>query len=224
MMRVPEPEYMDLPEEAAAYAAADFTEVNRAFAEALCACASEGGYKLVLDLGTGPGDIPACVASMHPGWHIVGLDASCAMLEFAAKAAAGMRPALLSLVLADAKRLPFPAASFDGVYSNSILHHVEDVDTFWREIRRVTQPGGFIFLRDLMRPASPDAAHGIVMQHAGTESPLLREEFYRSLLAAYTPDEVQTQLAAAGLDTLCVAAVTDRHLDVYGRLSRYLPA
>ena len=57
----------------------------------------------------------------------------------------------------------------------------------------------------------------LVAEHAGDESALLQEEFYRSLLAAYRPDEVRAQLAEAGLANLEVAAVSDRHLDVWGQ-------
>ena len=58
MPRQPEPEYMDLPEEAAAYAEADFADVNEAFVERLLEHVGAREEELALDLGTGPGDIP----------------------------------------------------------------------------------------------------------------------------------------------------------------------
>ena len=73
-------------------------------------------------------------------------------------------------------------------------------------------------LCDLARPASPEAARVIVERYAADESELPREEYYRSLLNAYTPEEVRSQLDRAGLDGLDVAIVTDRHLDAWGRL------
>ena len=39
------------------------------------------------------------------------------------------------------------------------------------------------------------------------------------LLAAYTPEEVREQLDQADLGVLDVAMVSDRHLDIFGRLS-----
>ncbi len=48
-------------------------------------------------------------------------------------------------------------------------------------------------------------------------SPLsCRQDFFNSLLAAYTVDEVHAQLARTGLGHLQVEAVSDRHLTVAG--------
>ena len=47
---------------------------------------------------------------------------------------------------------------------------------------------------------------------------MLKEDFYNSLLAAFTPAEVEDQLAAAGL-SLEIETISDRHLLVSGRLS-----
>ena len=47
---------------------------------------------------------------------------------------------------------------------------------------------------------------------------VLRRDFRNSLFAAYTVAEVQSQVEAAGLGGLHVAAVSDRHLAVRGQL------
>jgi hypothetical protein len=104
------------------------------------------------------------------------------------------------------------------VFSNSILHHITDTGPFWAEVRRIAKPGAVAFLRDLARPADHEAAHAIVEQYSGDESNLLKEEFFRSLVSAYTPDEVRRQLAEADLGALEVALATDRHLDIFGRI------
>jgi hypothetical protein len=75
-----------------------------------------------------------------------------------------------------------------------------------------------IFVRDLCRPASRDEAKQIVERYSGGESELLKTEFFNSLLAAYTVDEVKSQLTPAGLRDLTVAMSGDRHLDVWGRV------
>ena len=38
--------------------------------------------------------------------------------------------------------MPFPERSFDLVYSNGVLHHVEDTDRAIGEVHRVLRPGG----------------------------------------------------------------------------------
>jgi len=220
MQRVPEPEYMDLTEEADAYGRADFSEVNTAFVNRLLSFALNTKSPLVLDLGVGPGDIPLRILAEKPHWHIVGLDAARAMLLIAREARAYADPTRqLSLTLADAKTLPFPENTFDAVISNSILHHVSEPTDLWKEIGRAAKPGALIFVRDLYRPESTEAAKALVQHHAGNESALLQEEFYRSLLAAYTVEEVKEQLATAGLSGLTVAQVTNRHLDVFGNVT-----
>eukprot|EP00752_Nemacystus_decipiens_P014121 g12557.t1 len=57
IQRIPEPEVMDDIAEAAAYDAMDHTQPNTAFVERLVGLGI-GQCKTVLDLGTGPGDIP----------------------------------------------------------------------------------------------------------------------------------------------------------------------
>lgn len=218
MDRVPEPEFMDLPEEARAYADADFSEVNEAYVERLIERFGVVEAEVV-DLGTGPADIPVRIAVRRPGWRITAVDASEAMLAIASGNVrrAGLE-SRIRLVQADAKGTGLAADSFDLILSNSILHHVADPARFWREVRRLARPGARLFLRDLVRPDSTKAAAEIVEKYAGGESALLRAEFYRSLRAAYTPGEVQGQLEAAGLGSLGVARSSDRHLDVWGTM------
>jgi len=219
MPRQPEPEAMDLAAEAEAYAKADFADVNQAFVERLLALAGHLPKAAAVDLGTGPGDIPVRVALARPGWRVLAVDASAAMLGFARRAAeeAGLAERV-ELVLGDAKATGLPAAAFDVIFSNSILHHISEVDRFWGELRRLGRVGAIVLLRDLARPPSEAAACRIVDRYASGESALLQEEFYRSLLSSYTVEEVAGQLDRAGLAMLEAAMVTDRHLDVFGRL------
>ena len=219
MQRQPEPELMALPEEVAAYALADFAEVNRLFVQRLEELAGDLASADTLDLGCGPGDITVRVARARSGWRIVAADASRPMLDWAAGVfhRAGVADRVACRVV-DAKQADLPDAAFDVVFSNSLLHHVTDAAALWREVRRVTRPGGLVFFRDLRRPDDAHAARQIVETHAGGESELLKVEFYRSLLSAYTPDEVRAQLRAAGLSLLEVRVASDRHLDVFGRV------
>lgn len=226
MPRQPEPEYMDEAAEADAYALSDFSEVNQAFVERLLELVPTAEALDVIDLGTGPGDIPVRLCLARPGWHVVAVDASAAMLSIAGKAAQEAdlidlptgQAGRIELVQADARETGLPPHSFDVLFSNSILHHINDTAAFWKELKRLAKPGATMFLRDLARPATATAARKIVDTYGQVGPELMREEFYRSLLSSYTPEEVCTQLAEAKLDCLEVKMVTDRHMDIFGTL------
>jgi ubiquinone/menaquinone biosynthesis C-methylase UbiE len=221
MKRQPEPEYMDGVIEAEAYALSDFSEVNRAFVERLLELVGETESLRALDLGTGPGDIPVRVSLARPEWRIVGVDASEAMLRYAresaAKAGVSRR---IEWVCVDAGHTKLPAHSFDAVFANSILHHINETEAFWAELKRVAKPGATVLLRDLFRPETIEKAREIVATYGGVGPKRMQEDYYRSLLSAYTPEEAREQLSHAGLTTLEVRTMTDRHMDVFGRLAR----
>ena len=216
--RRPEPELMDLPHEALAYAAADFADVNAAFVDRLTALTFDLDVARAVDLGTGPADIAIRVARQHPQWHIDAVDAAAAMIDIAQEAV--VRADLSRQVWlhrADAKQTGL-ASGYDVIFSNSLLHHMPDPIPLWREIRRLARPGAVVFIRDLLRPPTYDRVEEIVSTYAGSESGLLQEEFRRSLMSAFNPGEIRGQLDEAGLFDLEIRQSSDRHVDVTGVL------
>ena len=71
---------------------------------------------------------------------------------------------------------------------------------------------------DLRRPDTREQAGSLVQEYSGTEPEILQRDFFNSLLAAYRPEEVATQLERAGLSGLQVETVGDRHLVVHGQV------
>jgi ubiquinone/menaquinone biosynthesis C-methylase UbiE len=219
MNRIPEPEVMDDPAQAVAYAHADFAQVNQGFVDRFCAAFPDFSAGRVADLGCGPADIPIRLIRAVPAAHVTGVDASEPMLALAraAVAAAGLA-ARIALVEGHLPGLPLPAAGFDAVISNSLVHQLPDAAPFWQEVRRLGRPSAAILVVDLFRPDSPAAARAIVESYSGEEDPLLKRDFYNSLCAAFTPPEVTAQLRAAGLGHLHAQIISDRHWAVAGRL------
>ncbi len=214
MQRIPEPEVMNADAEVKAYAGADFRAVNRRCARrALRAAGTRRGH--ALDLGTGPGDIPIALCRLAPLWRVTAVDLAPRMVAWARR---NVRDAGLAsrirVVKADAKRAARLNGPFQLVFSNSLLHHLEDPAPFWRSVKRHLRPRTAVMIQDLSRPESKSAARKLVKLHAAGESPLLRRLFYESLLAAFTPSEVRVQLRAAGLENLVVRKINDRHLVV----------
>jgi len=217
MDRVLEPEIMDGEAEAAAYARADFSDSNQAYVIDVVSRFPEVRGNVV-DLGCGPGDIAIRLSRAAATARITAVDASAAMLAIARAALRSAEPD--SRVRFIEGRLPGVAlaeASFDLVLSKDMLHHLPDPQVLWSEIRRLGRPGAGVCVMDLSRPDSAAAAHEIVERVSGAEHPLLKTDFYNSLCAAFTADEVRAQLAAAQLH-LTVSQLTERHLCVRGRL------
>jgi len=205
---------MDAPAQALAYARADFRDVNAGFVLELLARFPDPGPRII-DLGCGPADIPCRLGEAVPGVVVIGVDASLAMLSLARQAIAA-RP--VALVGARLPELPFSRGSFDAVISNSLLHHLPDPGVFWREVQRVARPGAALHVMDLYRPESREQARRIVEAAAGDADMILKEDFFNSLLAALTVDEVQAQLAEADLSHLPCRVVSERHWLVSGRV------
>lgn len=208
---------MDGEAEAQAYARADFSDSNQAYVADVVSSFPDRLGK-VLDLGCGPGDIAIRLSKAAATVRITAVDGSPAMLAIAR---AALRSAQLeSRVSFVEGRLPGVAlaeGSFDLVLCKDMLHHLPDPQVLWSEVRRLGRPGAAVCVMDLSRPATSAAAREIVERVSGAEHPLLKTDFYNSLCAAFTADEVREQLVSAGL-RLAVAQLTERHLCVKGRL------
>ncbi len=218
MKRIPEPELMDSPAQVDAYAAADFEEGNRAFAARAADALIDRPAGTLIDLGCGPGDICRRLAEALPDWAIEGLDAGPNMLRTAERETADSPH--VDRIRYRLARLPhsaLPPAGYRAVVSNSLLHHLPDPDALWQSIARLAAPGAYVQVMDLDRPDDETTARSLVDAYAWDEPEILREDFFNSLCAAWTAEEVADQLAEADLD-LRVERVSDRHWLVHGRM------
>jgi len=211
MNRTLEPELMDDPLQAKAYAETDFSAENQGFVELFREYFPEFSQGHVFDLGCGPGDIPVRLARAFPDCRITGIDASRPMIELAEQA---IRQAGVSdRVTVRCERFQDLAGAnqADAAISNSLLHHLPNPLQFWHKLRLFVKPGSPVLVMDLLRPESPEVAQAIVDQYAGGASEILRRDFYNSLLAAFTEDEIGSQLAQMNLTRLLIDVPDDRH-------------
>jgi SAM-dependent methyltransferase len=107
---------------------------------------------------------------------------------------------------------------FDAALSNSLLHHLPNPLQFWHKLRQLVKPGAPVLVMDLLRPDSREEAQAIVDRYAATEPDILRRDFYNSLMAAYTEDEVTSHLARMNLTRLLIDVIDDRHWVVGGTI------
>lgn len=216
MERIPEPELMDDPAQAQAYANADFSEPHAAFVNYFCARFPGHAPERVLDLGCGSADVTLRFLAAYPQAYAVGVDGSKPMLALA-RAAADRTEARARLAL---QHVHLPATlpgGFDTVISNSLLHHLADPMGLWRQIAAVGARRAAVLVMDLRRPPTREQARALVEAHAGQAPRILKRDFLSSLCAAYTAAEIAEQLRHARLGFV-VEPIGDRHVLVHGRL------
>lgn len=193
LARILEPEVMDTEAEAIEYDAMDFQVVNEDFAQTAARLGPT--QATVLDVGTGTARIPILLAQLRPAWQITAIDLARSMLAIAEqniRNAGGESQIQLEFV--DAKHLPYASGSFDGVISNSLLHHLPNPVESLREIKRVLKPQGFVLIRDLIRPDSREKLTQQVTAIAPDYTPHQRQLFQDSLQAALTLPELEQYL------------------------------
>jgi trans-aconitate methyltransferase len=110
------------------------------------------GDERILDLGCGDGAITAEIAARQPHATVLGVDASHAMVAFAARTFPSAAHPNLAFRVADAAQLSF-ADAFDLVVSFNCLHWVRDQAAALRGIRAALAPGGRTHLRLVARGA-----------------------------------------------------------------------
>lgn len=157
----------------------------------------------LLDVATGSGDIPlralAWAAGANRQLAVTGLDTS---REVLAEARAHCDGAI-TLILGDARHLPFESESFDVVTSSLALHHFEPEDAVraLAEMWRVTR--GAILVVDLVR--SYPAYWGTwLATRLMARSRITRHDGPLSVLRSYTPSESFDLARTAGIPSPCI--------------------
>ena len=113
---------------------------------------------VVIDVGCGTGRaLPPLRDAVGPAGAVVAVDLTPEMLDVARPAS---RAARAALVLADARRLPFAAASADAVFAAGLVNHLPDAEAGLAELARITRPGGRLVLYHPSGRAALAARHG----------------------------------------------------------------
>jgi len=110
--------------------------------------ATTNPHLTLLDVGAGSGTISASLARYMPRGHVTATDLSAEILESAAKHARGQGVANISFQTASVYELPFPDDHFDIVHASMVLSHLDSPVEAYREMLRVTKPGGVMANRE----------------------------------------------------------------------------
>jgi len=153
---------------------------------------------VVVDVGTGAGDLPALLVRNRRGrgLQVLACDVRPEVLEYAAHRLTTF--AQVELLEADARRLPLADESADVVHASLLIHHFDRSDAVrvLGEMRRVARRG--VVVNDLRR------GRVAFVVTAMTVLGLARARYTRhdgvlSARRAYTLDELDELAAAAGL-------------------------
>lgn len=157
-------------------------------------CELQPGQR-ILEVGCGSGYTAATAAKQFEV-TVTATDLEPHLLARAAERARSTRVGeSVALTQADARHLPFPDASFDGVICESVLAFLEEKAPALREFYRVLKPGGFLannevtFLKpppddfaDALRSAAPKTAGALAVPvDAGEHKRLLEDTGFQSL-------------------------------------------
>ena len=141
------------------------------------------GRERVLDIGCGTGTLMVALKQRHPDSQVIGLDPDPKALDRARRKAerAGVAVAF-ERGFADA--LPYPAASFDRVFSSFMFHHLQAAqrEATLREVRRVLKPGGVFHMLDFDHRRGDERGLVARLLHS---SPTLQDNTEDRLLALF---------------------------------------
>ena len=163
---------------------------------------------LLLDVGTGPGNLPVEIIKLAPGIQIVGVDLSRQLIRMARARArkAGFSQQIVFEV-ANAANLRFDDDSFDMVISTGMLHSLRKPSKVFKEIFRVLKQGGNAWVYDPARVTQH------IEKRQWKSSLNARERFFlwffgllglQKPIELYSRNEMVPIIEAAGFDSYAV--------------------
>jgi len=231
MERVPEPELMEEKEQVISYDEADFSEeenklINQINHYLLRKNISLGEKDLIVDLGCGPGNISEKLAVKWPNTEVIGIDGSKEMIlraEFNKKNSTNWRKFKnLRYIYSDIKDIKLDNFALKKgislLVSNSLIHHITNLEDFFKTIRNLSSNITVNFHKDLKRPLDEKSALELKAQCSNKYNQILTNDYYASLRASYTFKELKNFTLENDLSSLDVFEEGENYLIVYGNV------
>lgn len=154
----------------------------------------------VLDIGSGLGG-PARLLARDFGADVTGIDLTPGFCRIARELSAHAGYAETTrFCAADALNLPFADDSFDAVWTEHVAMNIADRDALYRELLRVTRPGGVLALYDVVAGANVAAlVYPVPWASEPSQSHLIDADRLRRVvtLAGWTARHFHDKSAAA---------------------------
>jgi demethylmenaquinone methyltransferase / 2-methoxy-6-polyprenyl-1,4-benzoquinol methylase len=142
-----------------------------------------------LDVACGTGKLTAALAAAAgPSGRVVGLDLSTVMLEEARRAFGSLGQ--VEFVAGNALALPFEPATFDATTIAFGLRNLARFEDGFREMARVTRPGGWVVCLELTTPR-PRIAGRFYSAVFGRMAPFVGTAFGKREAYAYLPHSLE---------------------------------
>ncbi len=158
----------------------------------------------VLEIGPGPGWAGIYLLKKRNDLKLVGLDASPDMIRVASRNALkeGLHEIAYTHGYAE-NMLKFNDGTFDIVISRDSLHHWEDPEKVFKEIKRILKPSGKVYIHDSKRDMN--AFGRLIVAVFSRFIPKNMGYYWRtSVAASYTAEEIRTILDKIGLNNWMV--------------------
>ena len=231
MNREPEPELMNKKSQVKAYCAADFSLGENNLIKFISNYLKINNINLsrndlIVDLGCGPGNISEKLSERWPEVNVLGIDGSQEMIReaesrvFKSKIIDKYRN--LNYVCSDIREIYsheiFSKKEITLLVSNSFIHHIIDLDHFFKFIINLSNKETINFHKDLIRPKDEQMALKLKDKCSQKFSSILTNDYYASLKASYRKNEVQEKILELNLNSMNVIEETKEYLIVYGKV------
>jgi ubiquinone/menaquinone biosynthesis C-methylase UbiE len=159
---------------------------------------------ILLDAGTRAGLIALKIAWRNENLVAMGLDTVGPLVERARETAAAWELNDRAVFqVGDPRHMRFKSGYFDLIVSDCSLHRFDNVVAVLKEMGRVLKPKGALLIRDYSRPNRIKMI-GKIQQHAARLGDAMRPQLEQSIQAAYTPDEIRSAIAEAGVSGITI--------------------
>ena len=231
MEREPEPELMNKESQVKAYCAADFSLGENNLIEFISNYLKKNNINLsrndlIVDLGCGPGNISEKLSERWPEVNVLGIDGSQEMIREAEsrvfKSENIDKYRNLNYVCSDIREIHsheiFSKKEITLLVSNSFIHHIIDLDHFFKFIINLSNNKTINFHKDLIRPKDEQTALKLKDKCSQKFSSILTNDYYASLKASYRKNEVHEKILELNLNSMNVIEETKEYLIVYGKV------
>ena len=231
MDREAEPELMSKKSQVKAYCAADFSLGENNLIKFISHYLKINNINLskndlIVDLGCGPGNISEKLSERWPDVNVLGIDGSQEMIKeaesriFKNKILNKYRN--LNYLCTDIRKTSsyeiFSRKKITLLVSNSLIHHINNIDNFFKFIINLSNKETINFHKDLIRPKDEETALKLKDKCSKKYSTILTNDYYASLKASYRKNEIQEKILELNLTSMNVIEETKEYLIVYGKV------